>query len=417
MLASANKNTDNVRILIIHRYFWPENIAVLPIMLKDIVSMHTDAGHSVEVVCGSTIDNKDVWSAEFGDSVKVSSFEAKIDRNLSSAGRSFNIAKLAFYGVKAIMFGGKRDLVYLVSYPPFHAGLMILCSKIFRRATHHVYYVQDNHEYLIGSRLLKKLYVSYTQLVIRKCSKVITLSNAMKQQLLKGMTETQIRENAATVEVVQNYSTDLPPLNSIDSTGNEADKKIDVIYAGNHGKAQNLFYFIDLVSASKLAKAPVIHFYGTGTEKSSLAAYAKQQDVEIKFCDPVDRVEISKLIRSAKLGLVAAQPGLMNFAFPSKLAAYNSAGTKALVMCETNSSLGEWLSTNELGFTIDPTKLEEGILQLETVLASNLLLYSQNNLIHKSHELYGKDAYVAKMVSCVGKLVPLHDKHEQSVNQ
>ena len=43
-----------MRVLIIHRYFWPEDCAAEePLMLKDYVHWHRSKGHEVELVFGA----------------------------------------------------------------------------------------------------------------------------------------------------------------------------------------------------------------------------------------------------------------------------------------------------------------------------------------------------------------------------
>lgn len=410
MLNKNARKQNQKKILIIHRYFWPENIAVLPLMLRNIVHIHVNAGHLVEVVCGSTNDNRAVWAKEFGNNVKVTSFDANIDRELSTSGRLFNCSRLALHGLKAIFFGGKRELVYLVSYPPGHAGVMLFFSILFRRSKQHLYYIQDNHEYMIGNRYFKRLYIWYTHTLVRFSTRVITLSESMKSQLLKDMKPAYREAASEAIQVVENYSTDLLPNSASEVKPVQSEKQIDIIYAGNHGKAQNLFHFLKLLSSVRVDHDLRIQFFGTGTEKPELMKYANELGLDIEFCDAVDRIAIAKYIAGAKLGLVAAQPGLMSFAFPSKLAAYNSAGTKALVMCEENGGLSDWLANNEIGFVINPTDLEIAVSQLEQLLTSDKISYSADEVIEKSHQLYSEDTYIAKMESCIQHLIPSCNK-------
>lgn len=49
-------------VLIIHRYFWPENISETPYLLKTIAEMHIARGDKVSIATGISEDFTPRWA-------------------------------------------------------------------------------------------------------------------------------------------------------------------------------------------------------------------------------------------------------------------------------------------------------------------------------------------------------------------
>ena len=130
-------------------------------------------------------------------------------------------------------------------------------------------------------------------------------------------------------------------------------QSIDIIYAGNHGPSQGLSKFIDIISQIKNKDRPKIYFYGEGSEKDELIRYAGQLDVQIKFNKTISRHDIKSVISKSRYGLVCMAEPLSKFAFPSKLAAYLSVGTRTIICSNGNDEIGNYIIENNFGYFID----------------------------------------------------------------
>ena len=97
-----------MRVLVITRYFWPEDgVAEEPLMLKHYVNWHIDKGHNVEVVTGAQEDHINQWNKEFNGKLLVNHFLTRIDRETSFLKRIINSFMLLLLSCKAIVFKKK----------------------------------------------------------------------------------------------------------------------------------------------------------------------------------------------------------------------------------------------------------------------------------------------------------------------
>lgn len=359
-------------------------------MFRDIAKLHLKKGYDVHVVCGSSDDFTEMWKEQFPANTFFSSFNARLDRDGSVLIRVSNLLKLFWMGTKDLVKKKDFQLVYLVSYPPFLAICLLPLIRIFAKQAKAIYYLQDNHIYFTNSSPTKYLFTIHNRLILKHFDHIITLSDSMKTGLLESSIDNKKEKARSRIHVIPNYSVENP------STENhpEIRKNIDIIYAGNHGLAQNLYYFIDLISQLELSENPKIMFFGDGTEKASLIKHAKSRDCPIIFQDSIPRDEVSKKIAASRFGLVAAQPRLTNYAHPSKLAAYNSAGTKALLMCEPESEIASWLQSNNLGYPIDSASKEIATRQIMNALASPM--YDMKHVRDVANKIYSKEKYIDK---------------------
>jgi len=414
MVGNNSIKSLSMHVIIIHRYFWPENVAVLPLMLKEVVSLHTKKGHKVTVVCGRSKNFDTAWNETFSDNVKFRYFTADIDRQKGTLGRILNSLKLTALAIKSIVSCKNLALVYLVSYPPLFAGLILFATKYFKRKAKYIYYVQDNHKYLIKNKLLLKLFDAYSRAILKGAHAILTLSESMKIGLVECFRPKAAELIVPKIHVVENYSTDLLTTHEF----SRVEKEYDIIYAGNHGVAQNLSYFFELIDIANIKPQLHIKFYGDGTEKEKLLEVAKNSNAVVEFEPPVSRELISHLISKAKYGLVAAQPDLTRYAHPSKLAAYNSAGTKALVMCEPDSMLADWLTSTGMGFGIDPRDKDKAANQLTKIFTKEAVDYSASDLIADANRMYSKDSYLLKLENVIDQLLDntSHDMNEVERN-
>lgn len=352
-----------MRVLIVHRYFWPENVAVLPLMLRDIVELHLARGHEVRVVTGASADFSAEHEAAFGGRCRVVSFRAGRDREGGALRRVWLSARLLALGLRHL--GARRwDIVYTVSYPPLMAGALGAWGRLFGRARHLIYYFQDNLVYRVPGRMLKRGFVWAQRRTIRRASRVVTLSADMAEELVSWFPDAERLAIAAKMRVIQNYAAGSTP-----ATGRQAAPVRDIIYAGNHGAAQNLGLFLEMLAA--LDPVPRTAFFGDGSARAGLTEQARRLGLDdgLTFHEPVGREEIGAEIARSRFGLVGARPDLMRYAFPSKLLAYAAIGIPSLVMCPERSGTASWLRAEGFGHPIDPVSAAEGARQLRAILS------------------------------------------------
>jgi len=388
-----------MHVVVLFRYFWPESrVSEEPHMLREIVRRHVARGDTVDVICGSADDCREAWAREFPERVRIGSFRAPVDRNGPLSGRVINSARLLLRGLAALVKPGRIDLLYLFTYPPGFAGAIIAFCRVFRRRTRILFSFQDNLEYRIGNPLIRACYRAYNRFCISHATVTTVLSEEMREHLLESIPPRSRARIAERVEVVNNFYADEVAPERI-----TASKTLDILYAGNHGPGQNLAFFIEAVSRCRPATPPRIVFYGGGTEKEALMALARERGAPVDFRDPVDRKAIAAEMRAARYGLVAMLPELPRFAFPSKIIAYTSNGTKTLLMCDPRGHLGRWVVAERLGQVLDVTDVDRAARGLETLMES-ADEGDSDETAQRAAALFGREVFLGRIEGILDRI-------------
>ncbi len=382
-----------MRVLIVHRYFWPENTNVFPQMLREIVHLHLARGDTVRVVAGLSDEAHADYGKEFGGNCRVFTFRAPIDRRGSLLRRVLNNTRLLICALRNAGFGGRWDVVYTVSYPPLLASTL----SILARRRHLIYYFQDGFLYRIRRSWIRAVYLFSQRIVLRRASRVVTLSQDMKAGLVEQLPEPERPAVAGRIRVIQNFAPE-----ASGALPEPSPPARDIIYAGNHGIAQNLRFFLDVLV--RIEARPRVAFFGDGTEKRALADWADAVGMfdRVTFHDPVGAGEIAREINRSRFGLVGAVPGLMGHAFPSKLLSYAVAGVPSIVMCPEDSATSAWLVRQGFGYPIDPEDPAKAARQFEEILAAPPA--DRNAIRAAAEEEFGRERFLAELSALLDEL-------------
>ena len=363
-------------------------------MLRDLVDLHHDRGDTVRVVTGTSKDFSADYKREFPDHFEVAAFRADLDRNGGIPRRILISVRLLICCLYHVLFGKKWDLLYTLSYPPLLAWFLIAFGHWSRRVKRSVFYLEDNHVYRVPAGPMRWVYRTVLKSTIAKATCTITLSKEMSDELVSYFPAHRQAEIAAKIALVPNFSPDIGLVDEVFDTFDH-----DIIYAGNHGKGQNLPTFLEMLAHPELDPKPKVSFFGSGQVKADLVARTRELGLDsfVTFHDPVSRAEAQREMARARFGLVGAIPGLLRFAFPSKLAGYNIVGTPGIVMCDVNGGTAESLRENGFGFAIDPEDVAAGARALREALAQSDDPSVRLATKARGLDVYGKATYLVKM--------------------
>ncbi len=369
-----------MRVLIIHRYFWPEDgAAEEPLMLKDYVDWHRSKGHEVELVFGAKKNHKKYWNEEFDKHVKFNSFNADLDRESSFALRILNSVKVLFLALKCVIFKRHFDFIYVFSGPPLISLIINLVNLFKIKKSNIIFILQDNVVYRIRNSFLRFLFKKYIKYTVIFSNKVIVLSHPMRKEILNYFSPIKKDLIKKKISILVNFCFDL----DINEIRADEGRKIDILYAGNHGPSQGLMNFLDVIAKIKNHKLLKIYFYGDGTQKNKIIKKSNDLNLDIIFKDPVPRDKIKKIMAESRFGLVSMDKSLGKYAFPSKLAAYLSCGTKVIISSNGEDPLKEYVKKYNFGFAIDSSNPHEAAKFLE----KNLAVSIENNHEEFSNEI------------------------------
>ena len=260
--ASLHAAASIMRVLITHRYFWPENLSLYPLMLQDIAQWHRQRGDSVTVFTATATaaehqQQRADWCQQHG--IRLVEVSLPVDRGLGIFLRATHTAR---YGWEMMRLLRREpfDLTFVGSYPPILPGL--LARWCGQRTANYLYYVQDILPESIQGRgpvfrLLAGLLKATDSPSMKASAATITLSDNMKATLARrGVPPAQIH-------VLPNYAIDSCRRPTLKNGG-----QVTIIYAGNHGRLQNLHNFLRAVKLAAETSEFRVQMLGGGSEWS-----------------------------------------------------------------------------------------------------------------------------------------------------
>jgi glycosyltransferase involved in cell wall biosynthesis len=380
-----------VRVLISHRYFWPENLTLFPVVLRDLVEWHVKRGDEVTVFSAEAVDpsgstERHRWS--LANDVELVELKLPIDRGGSAIRRAIHTARYTF-GLYRLLAKQQYDLVYVASYPPLLPALVARWSSR-HRDQRYVYHVQDIFPESIQQRAA---WLRHATAPIRwldaanqsHSAATITISDNMKQTLAKRGV------NPRKLYVLPNYSIDKPQ-----SAVPKGERKTPtIIYAGNHGKLQNLEFFLRAVQQAAKRCRFQVQMLGDGSELDRLKRLtAECQLANVAFLGSRPREEAQSIIAQADIGLVAAMPGLYHVAYPSKLMSYLTAGLPVLVQVENGTPVARFLAEEQLGTDCSPNDLEKAADAIVRIVEQTAAgSYDARSTAQRSQKLFSQEQF------------------------
>ena len=383
-----------MRILLIHRYFWPDN-APYAQMLYKIARGLSGAGHEVSVLTTLPSHNWDrtveVPYSDLSHGVKIRRLPL-----LPEFGRKifFRVVNTGLFALQVFFYLLFRPpgVAMVASTPPVIIAAIVRYACKVRRIRY-VYHCQDIHpEAMAIAGILPK---KYTYNVLRGidvknvdcASSTVVLSEDMKKTLIdRGCCNNNIN-------IINNFIFDNIQADNSDVVLDQ--EKFTVLFAGNLGRFQGIEKIID---AAKLLNDDDVHFIflGDGIEKNNLKLQAADLvNKTIFFLGHRPLHEALAYMQRADIGIISLAPGVIKVAYPSKTMMYLSMGLSLLALVECESSLSEFIHKYQVGYvspTMKPDDIKETILRAKKNKAS--LRKDRIRIKDLAEELFGEKVII-----------------------
>ena len=155
------------------------------------------------------------------------------------------------------------------------------------------------------------------------------------------------------------------------------------MYVGSISKAADLHNVLDAFVMAKLNNARLV-FAGSGNERSSLVAHAKQNpDIPVEFID-APYGSVAKIQSEADVLVLPLLKGVSERAVPSKLPAYLFSHRPVLACVESGSDVANILRNGNCGWVVQPEHPEE--------LAK--MMHKITQMSRKDLQIFGEQGYV-----------------------
>lgn len=370
-----------MRIVAIHRYFWPDTPPYAHI-LREIALSLGEAGHEVTVLTCQPSYNRAVVDRaaereQLAPGVEVRRWPVVPDRR-SRLGKGVNlVAFCARLLVEAgrVRRNGGADVVMAASAPPVAVAKV---GSWFARRTGaaFVYHKQDIYPEVVTApgilragrfAALLRWADARTE---RVAERVVVLSEDMAATVRRRGTDP---DRIAVINNFDPWATDAAPQSPADhgalpadhgtarAGGRDSDPRLTVAFAGNLGRFQGLETV--LAAATRLRDDPRIefHFFGDGALRARIEQQVTAGELSrVHLHGYRAPEEVAAFLRDrADLGVVSLAPGVIRAAYPSKTMSYLRQGCPVLALVEADSELARTITGAGAGVHADPTDADD----------------------------------------------------------
>ncbi|NVJ49956.1 MAG: glycosyltransferase family 4 protein [Gammaproteobacteria bacterium] len=383
-------------LLVIHRYFWPENLPYA-IMLKDIVERVRSHFGQVTVASGDPAENialREQWAAE--NNVELIRYQAQSVRKRSKIVKALQMLSYLFWLLR-VLLKTKATVVMVATTPP------IFAAQIVRWLSHikgyrYIYHCQDihpesmHHSGAIRSNILLKLLAKIDKKNVAKAWKVITLSKDMQATFAaRG-------NNTNNVVIINNFIFNSRPVvpEAIEATS------IRFLFAGSLSYFQNLEFLVQALTQVKIADVEFT-FLGDGPLRKKLEDIVSQAGVDfIKFKDfvPVDEAVVE--MHKSDFGIVSLAEKVTAYAYPSKSMMYLGNGLPILGLVDSDTELMCFINENQLGVAVAPNSEQAVVNAVENLVSRVKEFRSQREHIQAlANQYFHKDVILEKFKKAI----------------
>jgi len=345
-----------MRVLLIHRYFWPDTPPYAHLLRHIAAALASE--HEVTVLSTQPSYKPEVRIAprpreERLDGFTIRRIRLLPERSRGSLLRSVNALLFAARVFFHVLASGRYDAVMISTSPPIAAALAAGLAARLRGASF-VYHCQDLHpEVALYSLLLKRgaLYRLLQRLDASNCrraSRVVVLSEDMKSTLRRRAADLEDR-----IEVINNFALAEDPAARLPAELARQPGKFRIMFAGNIGRFQGLERLIEVARLLAADGRVEFVFLGDGAAKKSLMTLAQETPgATVRFVGHVPIEVASRALSTADLCVVSLSPDIYRVAYPSKTMSYLSAGKPLLVLVEEGSELARLVREQDVGLVV-----------------------------------------------------------------
>jgi len=126
--------------------------------------------------------------------------------------------------------------------------------------------------------------------------------------------------------------------------------KINIVYGGNMGDAQDLFSVISSIDISILEKRAVIYLIGNGNQFYKIKKFIQTKKISnIIILPPIERDQYLTLMSKADIGLVSLSKKMLSNNYPLKMIGYMQLGKPILASVNQNNEVIKMFNEHNIG--------------------------------------------------------------------
>jgi glycosyltransferase involved in cell wall biosynthesis len=360
-----------MKILLIHRYYWPDHPNCGQI-LWHLTKHFSLEGHEIEVLTSlpsKDFNSKNIFAKkiEIFKNIKIRRINLSVE-NKNPIKKIINGLILGFW-TNYLAIKNNYNVVISTSIPPITGGFFAALAAYFIKARF-IYFCMDLHPEV--GKIYKDfsnpiLYKLFKKIDIWSCSRanpIVVHSKDMKNSI-----ELRDKVKNFKIEIINNFSIPTKKIHKLKSKNNlvENNKKLVIIFAGNLGRFQSLDTVIEAMKLLKNRKNIQLIIMGDGIEKTNLVYKVKKNNANVLFLNRQPANVAKYMINKADIGLVSLSPNVYKYGYPSKIMTYLEQGKPIIAVLEKESEIIKLMEFEKYGFCIDrldPKKISELFIKL-----------------------------------------------------
>lgn len=331
------------KLLIINRSFWPIYPVIGEALLRFAERQAEDCEVGVVLQDHAGIRQK-LTEHNRGQGVKFFPCKAW---SISGSGIFRRIIDAVFFmcWVLMVLLWQRPTKVYVSTDPPVIVPFIVmLYSKLFGAS--YVYHLQDIHPEAANvvipvNPLMYRFFRWLDSVTMRQASLLITITEEMAEEI-KKRSSTQ-----ASVQILANPSVAFEGITV-------TDKQAGFTFCGNAGRLQRIPLLIDAISVycEQGGKLPFV-FAGGGVYSNPLEQLASRYS-NVTYKGLISPTEAAQLNASYQWALLPIEDEVTRYAFPSKSSSYVYSGAFIVAVCDSQTSVAQWVIQHKLGEVVAP---------------------------------------------------------------
>ena len=360
-----------MKILLVHRYFWPDHPncgQILWHLTKHLSSL----GHTIDVI--TSLPSKDFNSKKINskkneniDNIRIKRLDLTIEGQ-SSFKKIINAFSLGFW-TNFFALRNNYDVIVSTTIPPITGGFFGALAACIIKARF-IYFCMDLHPEVgkiskdFSNPIIYAILKKIDNWSCRKANPVVVHSIDMKNSL-----NLRNKDKEFKIDIINNFSIPAEQTDkSISHINSEKkDKKLIIIFAGNVGRFQKLETIIDAMIILQDRRDIELTIVGDGSAKLELVSKIKKSNANVNFFDQQPVHIVKEMIKKSDIGLVSLSSEIYKYGYPGKIMTYLEQGKPIIAVLEKESEIVKLMEKENYGFCIssfEPKKISQLLLKL-----------------------------------------------------
>ena len=179
-------------------------------------------------------------------------------------------------------------------------------------------------------------------------------------------------DNNIRIEVLNNWGSVIESKNTISSDSILQKNRVNIVYGGNTGDAQDLLSLIKMIDNTILEERAVLIIMGSGNQFNGIRDIIDKNKLNNIILMPLmEREKYLSIMKYADIGLVSLSSKMLSNNYPLKMIGYMQLGKPILASVNKNNEIVHLINDNKIGLVSEATNKKDFNNNLNTMISNN----------------------------------------------